>query len=73
MIDIRYQPDDLVITIPKALASSAYIQEFLERVRVDSILAGSEATEEQIRALDDQLDGDWWAANRDKFEDGGQN
>jgi hypothetical protein len=67
MIDIRYQPDDLVITIPRRLASSAYVQEFLERVRVDAILAASEATEEQIRTLADQTDADWWAANRDKF------
>lgn len=67
MIDINYETDDLVIKIPKELASSAYIQEFLERLRVEAILAKSAATDEQIRALAEEIDSDWWAANRSRF------
>jgi hypothetical protein len=67
MIDISYETDDLVIKIPKGIASSAYIQEFLERLRVDAILAESAATEDQIRALADEIDSDWWSGNRARF------
>lgn len=35
-----------------------------------AILAASEATDEQIRALAEQAEADWWATNRDKLSGG---
>ncbi len=70
MIDIRYDTDAVVIKIPKGLAAAGYIQEFLERVRVDAILEHSEATDEQIRVLADEVDANWWAENRSRLMGG---
>ncbi|WP_295437516.1 hypothetical protein [uncultured Thiodictyon sp.] len=67
MIDIRYETDDVVVRIPKGLAAAGYIQTFLERVRVDAILEHSEATDDQIRALADEVDSSWWAENRSRL------
>jgi hypothetical protein len=67
MIQIRYEPDDVVVTIPKNQAASGYIQAFLERARIDALLAASEADEDAIRHLADAVDAGWWAENRDRF------
>lgn len=67
MIQIRYEPDDVIITIPKDQAASRYVQEFLARVRIDATLARSQAGEDAIRALTEEIDAAWWAANRDRF------
>ncbi len=64
MIDIRYETDDVVVRIPRGVAAAGYVQTFLERVRVDAMLEHSEATDEQIRALADEVDSNWWAENR---------
>jgi hypothetical protein len=67
MIDIRYETDDIVVTIPRDLASSDYIQTFLARLRLDEILSHSAATDEQIRTMAEETDADWWTRNRDRF------
>ena len=67
MIQIRYEPDDVIVTIPKDQAASRYVQDFLERVRIDATLARSQAGEDAIRALTEEIDAAWWAANRDRF------
>jgi hypothetical protein len=67
MIQIRYEPDDVVVTIPKNQAASGYIQAFLERARIDALLAASEADEDAIRHLADAVDAGWWSANGDRF------
>ena len=43
------------------------VQPFLERARIDALLAASEADEDAIRRLADEVDAGWWAANRDRF------
>lgn len=67
MIQIRYETDDVIVTIPKDQAASSYVQDFLERVRIDATLARSQAGEDAIRALTEKIDADWWAANRERF------
>jgi hypothetical protein len=67
MIQIRYDTDDIVVTIPKDLASADYVQTFLERLRVDAILSQSTATDAQIRDLAEEIDTAWWARNRARF------
>jgi hypothetical protein len=67
MIQIRYEPDDVVVTIPKDQPAIGYIQAFLGRARIDALLAVSEADEDAIRRLADEVDAGWWAKNRDRF------
>jgi hypothetical protein len=67
MIQIRYEPGDVVITIPKDQAASAYVQDFLERVRLDAMLSRSQAGETAITALVEEIDAVWWEENKDAF------
>ena len=67
MISIQYEPEDLVVKIPKELVPSEYVQRFLERLRVDAVLEKSGATDEQITALSEAVKGDWWSANKGQF------
>jgi hypothetical protein len=67
MIQIRYEPSDVVITIPKDQAASGYVQDFLERVRLDAMLSRSEAGESAIATLAEEIDAAWWDENKDAF------
>ena len=67
MINIRYEPNDVVVRIPKEFASSAYVQGFLEHLRVEAALERSRITDDQIEALSEQVKSDWWAANKEGF------
>lgn len=67
MIDIDYQPQDVVLTIPKPLASSNYVQQFLQRLAADAALANSQAGEHELRQLAEEIDNQWWLANKEQF------
>lgn len=67
MIQIRYEPSDVVITIPKDQAASGYVQDFLERVRLDTMLSRSQAGETAIATLAEEIDAAWWDENKDTF------
>ncbi len=67
MINIRYEPNDVVVRIPKDLAATAYVQGFLEHLRVEAALERSQITDAQIKELSEQVKSDWWAANKERF------
>jgi hypothetical protein len=54
-------------TSRKDQAARGYIQAFRERVRIDAVLAGSEAVEDAIGRQADEVDAGWWDANGDRF------
>jgi len=70
MIKIQYEPSDVVVRIPKELAASAYVQGFLEHLRVEAALEKSRITDAQIEELSEQVKADWWAANKERFLSG---
>ena len=67
MINIRYEPNDVVVRIPKELATTAYVQGFLEHLRVEAALEKSQITDTQIEELSEQVKSDWWMANKERF------
>lgn len=64
MINIRYEPNDVVARIPKDLAATAYVQGFLEHLRVEAALERSQITDAQIEELSEQVKSDWWTAKQ---------
>lgn len=47
--------------------SSAYVQEFLERLRIEAIMEKSQLTEQQAWELSEKIKQDWWQKNKKKF------
>ena len=62
---IRRQ-NELVVQIPSDLPF-AYLDELIGYLNVRAILAKSEATDETIELLSEQIKADWWAANKNRF------
>ena len=67
MIEITFEKEMAVLKFPKDLVSSDYVQEFLERLRIESILEKSQLTEEQAWELAEEIKEAWWQKNRCKF------
>ena len=67
MIQIRYESGDVIVTIPKDQASAGFIQEFLERARIDAVLGHSQAGDAAIDALAEEIDAAWWDKHKDAF------
>jgi hypothetical protein len=67
VINIRYEPNDVVVRIPKELAATSYVQGFLEHLRVEATLEKSRISDAQIDELSEQVKSDWWAANKERF------
>ena len=62
---IRRQ-NELVVQIPANLPFS-YLDELIGYLNVKAILAKSEATDEDIEALSEQIKADWWRKNKSWF------
>ncbi len=62
---IRRQ-NELVVQIPENLPFS-YLDELIGYLNVKAILAKSEATDEDIETLSEQIKADWWAKNKSWF------
>lgn len=67
MVDITFDKDEAILKFPKQLLSSDYVQQFLERLRIEAIVEKSKLTEEQAGELSEQLKEDWWNKNKDKL------
>jgi len=67
MVQITFKDDDAILKFPKQLVSSGYVQEFLERLRLEAIVEKSQLTEEQAWELSEEIKEDWWQKNKEKF------
>jgi len=67
MIDIMFEADEVVLKFPKQLVSSDYVQNFLERLRIETILQKSALSEEQAWELSEETKRQWWAKNKEGF------
>jgi len=67
MIDIMFEADNAVLKFPKRLVSSTYLQNFLERLRLETIALKSQLTEEQAWELSEEVKQQWWEKNRETF------
>jgi len=67
MVQITFKDDDAILKFPKQLVSSGYVQEFLERLRLEAIVEKSQLTEEQAWELSEEIKENWWQKNKEKF------
>lgn len=67
MINIRYEPNNIIVQIPKDIATTDYIQRFLQHLRIESILENSQLSDTQIEELSETVKADWWITNKSRF------
>jgi len=67
-MQIQRTQEELIIRFPNALnINIEYLQKFLDYIRFMEISAKSEATEEQILELANDINQSWWQANKSMF------
>jgi len=67
MIDIKFEKDEAIIKFPKQYVSADYVQQFIERLRLEAIVEKSKLTEEQAWELSENLKQEWWQKNKDNL------
>ncbi len=67
MVQITFKDDKAILKFPKQLISSGYVQEFLERLRLEAIVEKSQLSEEQAWELSEDIKREWWEKNKRKF------
>ena len=67
MVEITFNKNQAILKFPKQLASSDYVQQFLERLRLETIIEKSKLTEEQAWELSEEIKQEWWRKNKEKF------
>lgn len=64
MVQISFVKDEAILKFPKQLISSAYVQEFLERLRLEVIAEKSQLTDDEAWNLSEELKQEWWQKNK---------
>ena len=67
MVKTVFEKDQAILKFPKRLVASEYVQQFLERLRLEAIIVKSKITEKQAWELSEQIKEEWWQKNRDNF------
>jgi len=67
MINITFEAEDVVLKFPKRLVTSAYLQNFLEKLRLEMLAMKSLMTEEQVWELSEEVKQQWWDKNKAAF------
>jgi hypothetical protein len=67
MIDITFEANDVVLKFPKQFAPSDYVQNFLDRLRLETIAQKSQLLEEQAWELSEEVKQQWWQKNKEIF------
>lgn len=60
--------DEILIRLPGTLEFS-YLEDLLNYLNVKAILAKSEATDEDIEMLSEEVKSSWWTENKSRFID----
>jgi len=59
--------NELTITIPNGIVDIVEIQHFLDYLRYKSIVNKSQATEEDIEQIAEEINESWWVKNKTTF------
>ena len=65
MVQISFIEDEAILKFPKQLISSAYVQEFLERLRLEIIAEKSQLSDDEAWELSEEIKEEWWRKNKD--------
>jgi hypothetical protein len=67
MVQISFVENEAILKFPKQLISSAYVQEFLERLRLEIIVDKSQLSEKEAWELSEEIKEEWWQKHKDDF------
>lgn len=64
MVEITFDGHQAILKFPKKYVSTKYVQQFLERLRLEAIVEKSRLTEEQAWEMSEQIKHKWWEENK---------
>ncbi len=65
-LTVRREDETIMISIPASI-NNTYIEQLLDYLRVKSIAAESQATEDEIVELASEINQSWWQTNKQRF------
>lgn len=65
-LTVRRENENIMISIPASI-NNTYIEQLLDYLRVKSIAAESQATEDEIVELASEINQSWWQTNKQRF------
>lgn len=60
MIELQFNNQQAVLSFPQELLSADYVQDFLEKLKVEAVLEKSQLTEAQAFTLAESIQENWW-------------
>jgi hypothetical protein len=67
MITVETTDTAVKVTIPKDSVPPKQLNEFLDWLRLEEIVQRSHLTDADADRIANQIKGEWWAANKDRF------
>ena len=67
MITVETTDAAVRVTIPKDALPARQLNAFLDWLRLEEIVQRSRLTEEDANRIADEIKGEWWAANKERF------
>ena len=65
-LTVRRENENILISIPASIYNS-FVEQFLDYLSVKSIASESQATDEQIVELANEINQSWWKINKQRF------
>lgn len=65
-LTVRREDETIMISIPASI-NNTYIEQLLDYLRVKSIAAESQASEDEIVELANEVNQSWWQTNKQRF------
>lgn len=65
-LTVRREDETIMISIPASI-NNTYIEQLLDYLRVKSIAIESQATDEEIVELANEINQSWWQNNKQRF------
>ena len=65
-LTVRRENETIMISVPASI-NNTYVEQLLDYLSVKSIASESQATDEQIIELADEINQSWWQTNKQRF------
>jgi hypothetical protein len=66
-MQLTYEEDEVILKFPKDALKAAYVQDFLQRLKLEAAVRKSQLSEQDVRELSEEIKRDRWEKNREKF------
>ena len=65
-LTVHRENETIMISVPASI-NNTYVEQLLDYLSVKSIASESQATDEQIIELADEINQSWWQTNKQRF------